>query len=705
MNVFVLCTGRCGSVTFEKACRYMSNYSSSHEAETGLHVTHRLNFNDNHIEVDNRLAWMLGALDHKYGDDAYYVHLIRDRISTAKSYNARWEKDLSIMPAYTQGILMRDSQGLDDCIDFYDTVNTNITHFLKDKTRKIIINLDNIEEDYVRFWDAIGAEGDIDSAINELKQKHNPTIIAKTPASIGGNHSVRSLKQLHILNKLSKDILDLKTAFNEDKNTLYKSIDSSLENTSEKLGLILEGIDEKGKLERKTFNNKIKSLNASLEKEKSLSKQVKLKLSHQENSLAMFLGTALIQSTRSPINLLKSPHTLYKAVKKYKSRSKLIQSNMKELAALETKHQWPKPNRYSIIYQAFHIAQDNGYESAIKFVNTYGSEQDKIAASVFCANKNHNNDDLWLDNLNQYITSFGVSPIKLKESSEERFFRICNSEKLEKVDGCKVSIIMPAYNAEKTISFALQSILNQTWSNIEVIVVDDASSDNTFQIISEFAKIDDRVKVFKNKVNVGPYVSKNFGLKHVTGEFITGHDSDDWAHPQRIAQQVEIMIEKPALKATITKMLRVDENGLGTSFSKIGKTSTDGVIRIASISCMFDTSFFKNNFGSWDCVRFGADSELISRAQKILGDNFEELNLFGMICLDREGSLTNDPTHGVSKTTGISPTRKYYRDQWTNWHQDLDIDNAYLSFPQENRKFDAPEAALVNNSDINKLLS
>ena len=43
-----------------------------------------------------------------------------------------------------------------------------------------------------------------------------------------------------------------------------------------------------------------------------------------------------------------------------------------------------------------------------------------------------------------------------------------------------------------------------------------------------------------------------------------------------------------------------------------------------------------------------------------------------MICLDREGSLTNDPTHGVSKTTGISPTRKYYRDQWTNWHQDLD---------------------------------
>src|SRR5690606_13702705 len=113
------------------------------------------------------------------------------------------------------------------------------------------------------------------------------------------------------------------------------------------------------------------------------------------------------------------------------------------------------------------------------------------------------------------------------------------------------------------------------------------------------------------------------------------------------------------------------------------------------ISCMFNSEFFRKHFGYWDSVRFGADSELIERASRVLGDGFIRLNQLGMFCLDAEGSLTNHPVHGVSKVHGISPSRKYYRDQWIEWHKSLTLENSYLHFPQVNRKFDAPEVALV----------
>jgi len=89
MNVFVLNTGRCGSTTFARACRHISNFSSAHESRTYLFGEERLAYPSNHIEVDNRLSWLLGRLDRKYGDRAVYVHLKRNIHDTAASFVAR----------------------------------------------------------------------------------------------------------------------------------------------------------------------------------------------------------------------------------------------------------------------------------------------------------------------------------------------------------------------------------------------------------------------------------------------------------------------------------------------------------------------------------------------------------------------------------------------------------------------------------------
>ena len=106
MNVFVLCTGRCGSTTFTRACEHINNYTSSHESRTQFLGAERFNYPTNHIEVDNRLSWLLGRLDNIYGNDAFYVHLTRDINLTCNSLTKRANQ--GIMRAYkTPGILLK----------------------------------------------------------------------------------------------------------------------------------------------------------------------------------------------------------------------------------------------------------------------------------------------------------------------------------------------------------------------------------------------------------------------------------------------------------------------------------------------------------------------------------------------------------------------------------------------------------------------
>lgn len=91
MNVFVLGTGRCGTVTFIQACRHITNYSSGHESRRKM-IVDRVVYPANHIEADSRLAWRLGMLEQVYGRSAFYVHLTRDRRAVQRSYERKYER-------------------------------------------------------------------------------------------------------------------------------------------------------------------------------------------------------------------------------------------------------------------------------------------------------------------------------------------------------------------------------------------------------------------------------------------------------------------------------------------------------------------------------------------------------------------------------------------------------------------------------------
>lgn len=92
----------------------------------------------------------------------------------------------------------------------------------------------------------------------------------------------------------------------------------------------------------------------------------------------------------------------------------------------------------------------------------------------------------------------------------------------------KISIIIPVFNVEKYIERCLNSIINQTFSDIEIVVVDDCSSDNTMYYVEKYARNDGRIKIFTNCYNMGTAWTRMVGYSNCVGEYITFCDSDDW---------------------------------------------------------------------------------------------------------------------------------------------------------------------------------
>jgi hypothetical protein len=177
-NVFVLSTGRCGSLTFAMACGHMTNYTAGHETRISELGGDRLDYPDNHIEIDNRLSWLAGRLGKRY-PRAIYVHLTRDREATARSILA-WPAppSRSILRAYAGGILFGNQTNMRTALDYVDTVNANIDLFGKHMSwyegkSLLKVRLENAKADFENFWYEIRAEGDLDAALAEWDIKYN----------------------------------------------------------------------------------------------------------------------------------------------------------------------------------------------------------------------------------------------------------------------------------------------------------------------------------------------------------------------------------------------------------------------------------------------------------------------------------------------------------------------------------------------------
>ena len=90
-----------------------------------------------------------------------------------------------------------------------------------------------------------------------------------------------------------------------------------------------------------------------------------------------------------------------------------------------------------------------------------------------------------------------------------------------------ISVIIPVYNAEKTLKKCVLSVINQTYTDFEVLIINDGSTDKTQDLCNEFASLDARIKIFKNQIK-GVSSARNTGISKAVGDFIFFLDSDDW---------------------------------------------------------------------------------------------------------------------------------------------------------------------------------
>ena len=123
-----------------------------------------------------------------------------------------------------------------------------------------------------------------------------------------------------------------------------------------------------------------------------------------------------------------------------------------------------------------------------------------------------------------------------------------------------VSIIIPTYNTEKFIRTTLQSVKDQTYQNWEMVLVDDASTDRTVSIIEEFAKDDDRIKLFKLEKNSGNGFARNIALEKATGKYIAYLDADDLWFPEKLEKQIQFL-KTNNLHFTFSFYDCIDEDG------------------------------------------------------------------------------------------------------------------------------------------------
>lgn len=125
----------------------------------------------------------------------------------------------------------------------------------------------------------------------------------------------------------------------------------------------------------------------------------------------------------------------------------------------------------------------------------------------------------------------------------------------------KVSVVMPVYNGARFLQESIESILDQTFKDIEFLIVNDGSTDQSEEIIMEYAKIDDRINLITNPENLGIAEATNLGIAHARGEYIALMDQDDISMPERLEKQVVFLDTHPEISVVGANSIRLDEDG------------------------------------------------------------------------------------------------------------------------------------------------
>jgi len=157
-----------------------------------------------------------------------------------------------------------------------------------------------------------------------------------------------------------------------------------------------------------------------------------------------------------------------------------------------------------------------------------------------------------------------------------------------------VSIITPSYKSKQFIAQAIESVLNQTYTNWEMLIVDDVSPDNSNEIVEQYTNKDHRIKLIRLENNSGPAVARNRAIAEAQGRYIAFLDADDVWTPKKLEKQISFMIEKECT-LSYTSYATMDEDGESLDRIIQAKKSLDykellKSNRIGCLSTIYDTT-------------------------------------------------------------------------------------------------------------------
>lgn len=269
----------------------------------------------------------------------------------------------------------------------------------------------------------------------------------------------------------------------------------------------------------------------------------------------------------------------------------------------------------------------------------------------------------WLKSMNELYASLGMSEIRLSGDQTLPLLDRLRSDTTERIDGPQVSVIMPTFSPGPGIRTAIRSLLEQTWQNIEIIVVDDASPQEFRYLFSELEALDPRVQVIRQEENSGAYPARNRGLSVATGEFATTHDDDDWSHPDKIAAQARALVGDKSLVATTSAHIRTTQ---GMYFQRVNARAHYMQMNYSSL--MFRRSV-SDEIGPWDTVNRGGDSEFLNRVIENFGSENVTNLMEKPLSFSRvwKGSLTS----GEMSRGFFAYSRLLYRWSFRQWQWDM----------------------------------
>lgn len=217
-----------------------------------------------------------------------------------------------------------------------------------------------------------------------------------------------------------------------------------------------------------------------------------------------------------------------------------------------------------------------------------------------------------------------------------------------------VSVVIPCYNAEKYVEMAIRSIMNQTYTNLEILIIDDCSKDSTYEILENLAKYDKRIILEKNEQNLKIVKTLNKLVLKANGKYIARMDADDISAPNRIEKQVNFLESNKDYGICGTNAWRINCNN-----RMIGKSllpTEDNEIKIVSDffcvfyhpSVMIRSELYKKNLYREEYL-YAEDMELWQRLLKVTkGKNLKEKLFYYRII---SSSASNNSISGAIQKT------------------------------------------------------